>query len=319
LAQRLTQAAVQADQPATLNLREADFNEGPAGVANAIKRLWENIGSYLSSLFGYVSSGGETAGATTHTGQPITGRDMIALLATIGIDLGLLALAILNPPPPESKRPSSAVIRQIRAAMNTAIQRAPGASIEWVRRHFIYHKGASYLVIPNLYSCDQKNEDECAKALAMNQLAGVLDDMDLVRWPHRPRWWTFRKGELDALKKEESAASDTDLSQVRKDWLKAHPKDKEAVTEEDQAFEKAQPIRNHGLFSKAEKALTFAGWSEKARRDIETFPLEDIEGLTPILMVLADDGSLEKAEAEEAAAAKNRKGWFSFGREPKSA
>ena len=110
---------------------------------------------------------------------------MIALLATIGIDLGLLALAILNPPPPESKRPSSAVIRQIRAAMNTAIQRAPGASIEWVRRHFIYHKGASYLVIPNLYSCDPKNEDECAKALAMNQLAGVLDDMDLVRWPHR--------------------------------------------------------------------------------------------------------------------------------------
>jgi hypothetical protein len=310
LAQRLTQAAVQADQPATLNLREADFNEGPAGVANAIKRLWENIGSYLSSLFGYVSSGGETAGATTHTGQPITGRDMIALLATIGIDLGLLALAILNPPPPESKRPSSAVIRQIRAAMNTAIQRAPGASIEWVRRHFIYHKGASYLVIPNLYSCDQKNEDECAKALAMNQLAGVLDDMDLVRWPHRPRWWTFRKGELDALKKEESAASDTDLSQVRKDWLKAHPKDKDAVTEEDHAFEKAQPIRNHGLFSKAEKALTFAGWSEKARRDIEIFPLEDIEGLTPILMVLADDGSLEKAEAEEVAAAKNKPSVF---------
>jgi hypothetical protein len=310
LAQRLTQAAVQADQPATLNLREADFNEGPAGVANAIKRLWENIGSYLSSLFGYVSSGGETAGATTHTGQPITGRDMIALLATIGIDLGLLALAILNPPPPESKRPSSAVVRQIRAAMNTAIQRAPGASIEWVRRHFIYHKGASYLVIPNLYSCDPKNEDECAKALAMNQLAGVLDDMDLVRWPHRPRWWTMRKGELDKLKAEEKAASDTDLSQIRKDWLKAHPKEKDAVTEQDQAFEKAQPIRNHGLFSKAEAALTFAGWSEKARRDIEIFPLEDIEGLTPILMVLADDGSLEKAEAEEAAAAKNKPSIF---------
>jgi hypothetical protein len=319
LAQRLTQAAVQADQPATLNLREADFNEGPAGVANAIKRLWENIGSYLSSLFGYVSSGGETASGTTQTGQPITGRDMIALLATIGIDLGLLVLAILNPPPPESKRPSSAVIRQIRAAMNTAIQRAPGASIEWVRRHFIYHKGASYLVIPNLYSCDPKNEDECAKALAMNQLAGVLDDLDLVRWPQRPRWWTFRKGELDKLKAEESAASDTDLSQIRKDWLKAHPKEKDSVTEQDQAFEKAQPIRNHGLFSKAEAALTFAGWSEKARRDIEIFPLEDIEGLTPILMVLADDGSLEKAEAEEAAAAKNKKGWFSFGRQPKSA
>ncbi len=55
LAQRLTQAAVQADQPATLNLREAAFNEGPAGVANAIKRLWENIGAYLSSLIGWIA------------------------------------------------------------------------------------------------------------------------------------------------------------------------------------------------------------------------------------------------------------------------
>src|SRR5207237_3048061 len=103
-------------------------NEGPAGVANAIKRLWENIGTYLSSLFGYVSSGGKTTGATTHTGQPITGRDMIALLATIGIDLGLLALSILNPPPPPSRRLSPMATRQIRAAINTAIDRAPGAS-----------------------------------------------------------------------------------------------------------------------------------------------------------------------------------------------
>jgi len=308
LAQRLTQAAVQADQPATLNLREASFNEGPAGVANAIKRLWENIGTYLSSLLGYVSSGGETAGATTHTGQPITGRDMIALLATIGIDLGLLALAILNPPPPESKRPSSQVVRQIRGAINTAIQRAPGANIEWVRRHFIYHRGGSYLVIPNLYSCDPKNEDECAKALAMNQLAGVLDDMDLVRWPRRPRWWVLRKGELDKLKAEESAASDTDLSDIRKQWLREHPKPEGEMTEQDKVFEKAQPLRNHGLFSKAESALTIAGWSERARRDIEVFPLENVEGLTPILMVLADDGTLKAQEDAEAAANASRKG-----------
>ena len=47
-------------------------------------------------------------------------------------------------------------------------------------------KGASYLVIPNLYSCDPKNEEESARALAMNQLAGVLDDLNLVRWPQRP-------------------------------------------------------------------------------------------------------------------------------------
>jgi hypothetical protein len=315
LAQRLTQAAVQADQPATLNLREAAFNEGPAGVANAIKRLWENIGAYLSSLIGYLA--GATPDGATKTGEPITGRDMIALLATIGIDLGLLALAILNPPPPESKRPSSAVVRQIRAAVNTAIQRTKGADMEWLRRHFINHKESSYLVIPNLYSCDQTNEDECRKALAMNQLAGVLDDMDLVRWPQKSRWWMLQKNELKQLKDEESHGSMTDLTEVRKAWLKRLSKKPEEMTEEDALFEKARPIRNHGLFSKAEKALTIAGWSERARRDIEIFPLKDVEGLTPILMVLADDGSLERAEAE-AAAAKSKSRW-PFGREAKSA
>lgn len=318
LAQRLTQAAVQADQPATLSLREASFNEGPAGVANAIKRLWENIGAYLSSLIGWMA-GAHPDGATK-TGEPITGRDMIALLATIGIDLGLLALAILNPPPPESKRPSSAVVRQIRGAINTAIQRAPGADIEWVRRHFIYHRGGSYLVIPNLYSCDPNDEEECAKALAMNQLAGVLDDMDLVRWPQSARWWRVRwKNELTQLKAEESEGSMTDLTDVRKAWLKKIGKKPEDMTEEDQLFEKAQPIRNHGLFSKAERALTIAGWSEKARRDVEIFPLENVEGLTPILMVLADDGTLKAQEEAEAKASAEKRSLFSFRREPKSA
>lgn len=318
LAQRLTQAAVQADQPAVLELREAAFNEGPAGVANAIKRLWENIGTYLSSLAGYVS--GEAPAATTKTGQPITGRDMIALLATIGIDLGLLALAILNPPPPESKRPSPAIVRQIRAAINTVINRAPTVDLEWIRRHFIYHRRTSYLVIPNLYSCDPKNEDECAKALAMNQLAGVLDDLDLVRWPQRARWWRVQwKNELQQLKDEESEGSMTDLTEVRKAWLKRIGKKPEDMTEEDQLFEKAQPIRNHGLFSKAERALTIAGWSERARRDIEIFPLENVEGLTPILMVLADDGTFKAEEEAQAKAAAAKKSWFSFGREAKSA
>ena len=59
----------------------------------------ENIGAYGMSLGRYVFSGGNVALGRTDTGEPITGRDLIALLATIGIDLGLLALAIVNPPP----------------------------------------------------------------------------------------------------------------------------------------------------------------------------------------------------------------------------
>jgi hypothetical protein len=40
------------------------------------------------------------------------------------------------------------------------------------------------------------------------------------------------------------------------------------------------------LFSKAELALETAGWSERARADIEVLPLVETEGLTPLLMVL---------------------------------
>jgi len=98
LAQRLRQAATQASEPATLNLREAAFTEGPAGVANAVKRLWSNVGSYLSGLGAYIASGGEIVKEKAKNAVAISGRDLIALMATLGIDLGLFALTALNPP-----------------------------------------------------------------------------------------------------------------------------------------------------------------------------------------------------------------------------
>jgi hypothetical protein len=158
----------------------------------------------------------------------------------------------------------------------------------------------------------------------MNQLAGVLDDMDIVRWPQKPRWWTLRKGELDQLKAEEKIGSDTDLTDIRKEWLnelkrRGVPEEEIEARRKDEALDKAMPLRNHGLFSKAERALTIAGWSEKARRDIEIFPLEDVEGLTPILMVLADDGTFKAEEEAQAKAAKAKRSWWPFGREAKSA
>lgn len=293
LAQRLTQAAAQADQPAEVTLRDAAFSEGPAGVANAVKNLWKNIGAYTGSMVTYIFSGGAEPAGQTHAGDPITGRDLIALLASIGIDFGLLVLAILNPP---ARRPEMAgdKRREIQAAIATAIARAPDADLEWVRRHFIYHRSASYLVIPNLYSTD--SEKEGAKALAMNQLAGVLDDLDLVAWP-KPGWpknakTKLFKSELQKLKDEEELGSDTDLTDIRKKWLeKAGHTDGPDAEERDEKVRNAAPLRNHGLFSKAERALTIAGWSEQARRDVEVYRLVDTEGLTPILDVLNDGGT----------------------------
>jgi hypothetical protein len=273
LAERLRQAAAQAEQPAELKLREAVFNEGPAGVANAVRNLWRNIGAYSASLARYVVSGGTVALGRTESGEPITGRDLIALLATIGIDLGLLALAIVNPPREgPSMRPTGALRRQINEAIDTAIARA-GVTRNWVQGHFIHHRDGSYLVIPNLYSADQSNQEEAARALAMNHLAGVLTDMDLLRWPSR------REGRT--LRKEEGVASDSDLTELRKKWAAEHWRD-EPIRDGDPAH----PLRNHGLFSKAESALRIAGWSERARRDVEVFRLVDTEGLTPLLMVL---------------------------------
>lgn len=293
LAERLRAAATQSEQPAELKLREAVFSEGPAGVANAVKNLWRNIGAYTSSLFAYVFSGGNIdVFGRTGGGEPITGRDLIALLATIGIDLGLLALAIVNPPrEPPSIRPSGQLARQINDAIETAIKRAKdaGADREWVRRHFVHHNKRSYFVVPNLYSCDPTDADEAARGVAINQLAGVLSDLKLIEWPTSARTvlgkkLPWSKSELDILKQEESYPSTTDLTEIRKKWAEEH----QYSSEEKQAYVQRQPIRNHGLFSKSERALQIAGWSAKARGDLEIFRVVEAEGLTPLLMVLSD-------------------------------
>ena len=119
----------------------------------------------------------------------------------------------------------------------------------------------------------------------MNHLAGVLSDLGLVRWP-TPK-------ELKELRKEEAVASSTDLSDIRKKWFKEQGLDPAKAARQ----HNDRPIRNHGLFSKAERALEIAGWSERARRDVEIFRLVDTDGLTPLLMVLNEAGTARGADA----------------------
>ncbi|MEZ5908157.1 MAG: hypothetical protein R3D31_05080 [Hyphomicrobiaceae bacterium] len=287
LAQRLRQAADQAGQPALLRLRAAAFNEGPAGVANAIKNLWENVGSYSASLVRYVVSGGKTGGDKTAGGQSISGRDLIALLATLGIDLGLFVLTVLNPPSAphqdalrkaqaELHLPTSEVVHHLSSAFQTAIDRAPGGDLEWVRKHFLHHNGSSYFVIPNLYAAAEDDAEEL-KALAMNQLAGVLDDLKLVK--------ALTPDELKKFGEEEKRDSFSDLTPYMGGRA-------EEMTETG-----AQPVRNHGLLSKAARVLHIAGWSKSAYRDVEIFRLVDAEGLTPLLIVL-NQGKMPTEDAE---------------------
>ena len=278
LAQRLRQAAGQANEPAVLNLREAAFTEGPAGVANAVKRLWSNIGSHIGGLFSFIASGGQDVAASDDEGGGISGRDLIALLATLGVDLGLFALTALNPPSVTPMRrdglarnqarlhlPTMTVIRQLTSAIETAIARAPGADIEWVRRHLLHHDGMSFFIIPNLYSVKQDDRDEELRALAINQLAGVLDDLELIR--------TLTKSELQQARKDEERES--------------HSK----VTENEK-------IRNHGLLSKGRRLLDIAGWSQEATGDMEVYRLVDTEGLTPLLTVLNEASEASESDEE---------------------
>lgn len=310
LAQRLRQAAEQAAEPAKLLLRQAVFSEGPAGVANAVKNLWTNMGAYVVSLGSYMLSGGKKPLDHTAGGEPITGRDMIALLATIGIDLGLFVLALLDRPaaPPNERDgfarqqaslhlPSPAVVRQLSAAFQTAVARAPDANLEWVRQHFIHHTGASYFVTPNLYGVNKQGENskkEELRALALNQLAGVMEDVKLIR--------TVSPRELQDFLKEEERASLSDLSTARNKWRERIKKTSGGETE--------IPIRNHGLLSKAERALDIAGWSKESIRDIEVYRLIDVEGLTPLLSLLSqstlDQGAQQAQDANREMQAKSQ-------------
>jgi hypothetical protein len=110
----------------------------------------------------------------------------------------------------------------------------------------------------------------------------VLSDLELVRWPKGGKWWLLQENELKKLKIEESLPSDTDLTAIRKKWAEEQGMSGDELKQ----YVEKRAVRNHGLFSKAERALQIAGWSEAARNDIEIFRLVDTEGLTPLLMVL---------------------------------
>ena len=315
LGERLREASNQSAQSVQLKLREAAFNEGPAGVANAIKNLWENIGAYVGNLARYIASGGKSTGDGTKSGDPITGRDLIALLATIGIDLGLLALTALNPPAAAPVRrdalastqarlrlPTASVVRHLAGAIETAIARAPGADLEWVRRHFINHGACSYFVIPNLYSVDNDDKAEELRALAVNQLAGVLRDLELVR--------PLTTAEFRHLGKEEMRMSYTDLTPFREGaerssqpiswwqrWFDATARVQPTTDKKD----RVALIRNHGLLSKAQRALDISGWSVTAQKDVEVFRLVDCEGLTPLLTLLSEATLAKGTDSLEAA------------------
>jgi hypothetical protein len=186
-------------------------------------------------------------------------------------------------------------IARARKAIGTAISSADKndttVSLAWVRRHIVHHIGhygrramfmspsmydrfssentASFLVIPNLGSVPARrdgqagdNRQEERRALALNQVAGVLTDANLIR-----------------------ALSDSELNAAHREMKK------KARTRLD-----GQETDNIGLIAKASRALEMAEWSQGASGDPEIFRLSDADGLLPLLTILNEE---EDADAHD--------------------
>ncbi|MEM9095651.1 MAG: hypothetical protein AAGC62_11835, partial [Pseudomonadota bacterium] len=289
LAARLNEAANDASEPAKIDLREAKFSEGAAGVANAVMTIWTKLGRGVQSLY--------TDVPPIDPREAFSGRDLIALLAAIGVDMGLLVLAFINPPALAAATrdafernmarvslASDEVIRELARAMKTAIHDVPGLDLEKVRMHFISHRGEGYFITPNLYRCgdrvgDDQAEDpqaEIRRGVAMNQMAGIFDEYGIIEpmtEDDRKQFWRDDPRRLSPELMEQGlpdAAREKIEGEVEKQLTEAWVEGGEA-----------------GLFGKARHALEVAGWSVAARNNPEIWPLKSKVGLTPLLYAVA--------------------------------
>ena len=303
LAEALRGAAEQAGQPVVFDLPDAEFTEGAAGVARAVLNLWDNLGDYFLAIGDYWkqpdAASVDTPVAVADDGSSITGRDLIALLAALGIDLGLFALTVLNPPAAPALRTATAA--ELRNAIAELRERA-NVDDEWIKSHFIFHIKKNYLIIPNLYSClsediikeasgeevlawaedkEAKPDDivavnrareklikdvdpgETLRGRALNTFAAKLHDLNLIR---ALGWWSLTKARL---------------AERRASWTNVREK-----------------MPNHALLSKARHQLKHQGWSQNARKDLEVYVLIDVEGFIPFFKAFRPASAMPQREEE---------------------
>lgn len=315
LAGLLREAADEAEKPVNITLRDAAFSEGAAGVANAVLGLWTNIGDYVGALPGYLM--GDKSESTTSSGQPITGRDLIALLAAVGVDLGLFALTVLNPPPPP--RLSSDIETEMRRAIRVALGRTSdhgsgkNKSLEWLKKHIFHHKDRAYLVVPNFYSCLNKeiiqgadleelvvwaeytgetpkkdDKPSAAPPSGSRELATMADTPKTERDKLRDRLISDLLKEVEEDEAQNGQALNL-LAGVLVDvkLIEFLSKRELETAQKEETRESlstvGDKIGHHGILYKARHALKHAGWSRHARKDVEIYRLKDEEGLSPFL------------------------------------
>lgn len=293
LAARLQRTALLAASPSQVRFKSAVFDDGPAGVANAVHMLLTDIDVHLAGLTAYTAWSRALAGDAhpfSHTadGEPIDNRDMLALLLALGLDLGGLSIAgaLLTGSPrrrsessgpavgsERSPRPDMVQSRRIVMAVRSAADGAPGMNLGWIRRHFVQHHGATYYVIPDIGALPSSEEvvsDQTHRALALNQLAGMLVDLD----------------QLQPVDQNDAARLTGPASEV--------------------GDGSAAGCSLQSLQAKAALALDAAGWMPPYRRRLEIFRAVRASGGIPLLCLIDEaeraSGHLHQPAADTVAA-----------------
>lgn len=164
------------------------FGEGPEGVSVAILKLWNFVQDLISYPWKLLlrMDNGDVSDDTMLAGENhLSGRGIVALIATIGIDLGILILAIFKRADFRSPvrgfqwidrraRP----IRQRRQALQDIIFDAlTGASMmdfEILQGSLGFHEGKRLFILPSIKS---SNAEEGPRAVALNNLAGAIGEL----------------------------------------------------------------------------------------------------------------------------------------------
>lgn len=176
LAASLNAAADELDQDFNIRVTPFRYSEGAEGVARAVEDLWMG----LAAEAGFPPVAGRAPPA------PPSGRGLIALLATIGVDLALFVFALLRGGPdrertPAPDGPEGAIIDvtpvPAPAAKPKSLPTAASAQVAGPKiRRIEARPGAVGIGTSDVESHSQLRDDEQVSDL-MSAVSGIYDDM----------------------------------------------------------------------------------------------------------------------------------------------
>ncbi|MEO0981534.1 MAG: hypothetical protein AAFX03_02650 [Pseudomonadota bacterium] len=176
LAERLNAAADEIDHEFQIDTPDIRYSQGAEGVARAIEELWS-----ASALL-----------ARSRAPPALQGRDLIALIAAVGVDLSLLVFTLFQPRRgglraiERRPRPADTAARDLIDLAQTAFHGHPGADPQRLTACFGAEGDARVLIVPQPPAAADRGET--ASALGLGAFAAALADLGELRPAKRRAW-----------------------------------------------------------------------------------------------------------------------------------